>query len=172
MGEFCNSLLQYFIGVKNLKGYKNIIIFALCVVLTMVYIFGNSLKNREISNNTSKNITEQIKPIIDPADKLNKEVLNQKLRKTAHCIEFAVLGVFLGMLFNSIRKRFDKTDVFAPLMIALSTAVADEYIQTFNDRGSQVEDILIDMGGALSGIFLVFLFNLIFYSKAKKNKEY
>lgn len=142
-------------------------IFALCVILTMVYIFSNSLKSQEKSNDTSTKITEQIKPIIDPEDKIPTKELNHKLRKTAHCIEFGVLGIFLALLFDGIKKCFNKTDVFAPLMFALSTAVADEYIQTFNDRGSQVEDVLIDFGGAIAGLILVFIFSMVLYKRSK-----
>ncbi len=155
--------------MNELKRYKWIFIFALCVILTMAYIFSNSLKTQEKSNDTSKNITEQIKPIIDPEDKIPEEELNHKLRKTAHCIEFGVLGIFLALLFDSIKKCFNKTDIFAPLMLALSAAVADEYIQTFNDRGSQVEDVLIDLGGAAVGIFIVGL--ILFFIRIQKRKH-
>ncbi|MBQ4516711.1 MAG: VanZ family protein [Clostridia bacterium] len=150
-----------------LKKYSRIIIFALCVVLTLAYIFSNSLKSQEKSNDTSTKITEQIKPIIDPKNKIPTKELNHKLRKTAHCIEFGVLGIFLALLFDSIKKCFDKTDIFAPLMFALSAAVTDEYIQTFNDRGSQVEDILIDFSGAIFGLFLVFIFAMVLHKRSK-----
>ncbi len=153
--------------MNELRKYSRIIIFALCVILTMVYIFSNSLKSQEKSNDTSTKITEQIKPIIDPEDKIPHKELNHKVRKTAHCIEFGVLGIFLALLFDGIKKCFNKTDVFAPLMLALSTAVADEYIQTFNDRGSQVEDVLIDFGGAIVGLFLVFIFSMVLYKRSK-----
>jgi len=153
--------------LNELKKYSRIMIFALCVILTMVYIFSNSLKSQEKSNDTSTKITEQIKPIIDPEDKIPPKELNHKVRKTAHCIEFGILGIFLALLFDGIKKCFNKTDVFAPLMLALSTAVADEYIQTFNDRGSQVEDVLIDFGGATAGLFLVFIFSMVLYKRSK-----
>ncbi|MBR5156638.1 MAG: VanZ family protein [Clostridia bacterium] len=133
----------------------------------VAYIFSNSLKSQKKSNDTSTKITEQIKPIIDPKDKIPPKELNHKIRKTAHCIEFGILGIFLALLFDSIKKCFNKTDIFAPLLFALAVAVADEYIQTFNDRGSQVEDILIDFGGATAGLFLVFIFALLLRKKYK-----
>lgn len=140
------------------------------MVLTLAYIFSNSLTTREKSDATSKKITEQIKPIIDPEDKIPAKELNQRIRKTAHCIEFGVLGIFLALLFDNIKKCFSKTDVFAPLMLSLSAAVADEYIQTFNDRGSQVEDVLIDFGGAIAGMFLVFIFFMALRKRSKIQK--
>lgn len=151
------------------RATAGIVVFALLSAITVGYIFSNSLKSQEESNDKSTNITEQIKPILDPEDKIPKKEFNHRIRKTAHCIEFGTLGIFLALLFECIKKRFNKTDIFAPLMLSLSVAVGDEYIQTFNDRGSQIEDVLIDICGAVGGIIIVL--SIMFFVKKLKNKR-
>ena len=43
------------------------------------------------------------------------------------------------------------------LFFALLCAVADEFLQSFTGRTSSVRDVLIDFGGAVSGLLLSML---------------
>lgn len=54
------------------------------------------------------------------------------------------VGFARGALMYSIYNVFRRYPVFIALFILLSTAVIDEYIQSFTGRTSSVKDILID----------------------------
>lgn len=150
-----------------LKTYRWIIVFSLCIILTMGYIFHHSLQPSEVSNQTSGAVVEQVKPIVDPKNHVSEEEMNEWLRKLAHGLEFCVLGIFLALFSHQIQKQFHKTDLCFPLLVALATGVVDEFIQSFHDRTSAVKDVLIDFGGAVVGIALV-LFGLWLLRKRKE----
>lgn len=153
-----------------MKSSKAIIIFLICSILTTSYIFYNSFQPKAESKNTSETVTEIVKPIVDPQDKIPKEKMDKTVRKIAHGIEFGVLGIFLALLFKSIKLRFNRTDISSPLLVALIVAVTDEFIQTFTGRGSLVKDVLIDFGGAIIGIGIVML--ILYIIKRKGTVEF
>ena len=53
-----------------------------------------------------------------------------------------------------MRNNFGKYFVGFSLFGILSVAVVDEFIQSFSDRTSLVADILLDFGGAVTGLCL------------------
>lgn len=140
-----------------MKMYYKIIIYAVLVFCTIGYIFSNSIQPVDESKEKSENVTEIISPIVDPDNKIPEEELDKTVRKFAHGIEFSVLGIFLGLLTFEISKKRRQIMISFPLLVALCTAVADEFIQSLNDRGDLVKDILIDFGGALTGLLIVSL---------------
>ena len=146
-------------GRDKVKKYCKIVIYTLLVILTMSYIFSNSLQSSEISNGRSGKIVEFISSIIN--NKIPKETLNIIIRKLAHGTEFAILGVFLGLLTYEISKLRKQAIISFPLLISLCTAVTDEFIQSFNNRSESIKDILIDFGGAISGLLIISLVLLL-----------
>ncbi len=156
------GLCYYKKEVIELKQYAWITILILGILLNMACIFSQSLKSQEASNATSQTITEKIQPIVDPQNKIPPERFNHGLRKTAHVVEFAALGALLGLLFHQIGKLKKSRYISCPLLLTLLTAVADEWIQSFHDRGSQVVDILIDLGGGTLGIALIWIILILF----------
>ncbi|MDO4564000.1 MAG: VanZ family protein [Clostridia bacterium] len=152
-----------------------IVILALLTALTIAYIFSNSFADSEQSNEQSDSVVEIVRPIIDPDASLPDEELDVIVRKTAHIVEFAVLGVMTALLCLSIF-RFSWKDalknICIPLFIILTVGVCDEYIQSLNDRTSMVEDVLIDFGGGLIGLALTSsvyaIVRLIQTAKSKK----
>lgn len=82
------------------------------------------------------------------------------VRKAAHFCEFGLLGCELMLLLglgSGVRLQSLSNAAFA----ALLTAVTDETIQIFSERGSQVQDVVLDFSGALTGILFVSLLILI-----------
>ena len=74
------------------------------------------------------------------------------LRKLAHFMEFAILGVLLGL-----DCRYEgKSRWWASLALGLAVASADEYLQTFfSGRSGQLTDVLIDASGVLAALLFV-----------------
>lgn len=144
-----------------MKKYYKIIIYSILVILTMSYIFSNSFQSSEVSNGRSGTIVEFISSIIN--NKIPKETLNIIIRKLAHGTEFAILGIFLGLLTREISKKLGHVMISFPLLVSLCTAVADEFIQSFNNRSESINDILIDFGGAIYGLLFISL--ILFLTK-------
>ena len=140
-----------------LKSYRWSIIFALCVILTMGYIFGNSLQPQQDSAGASQSVTDQIKPLMDPDNRISEDVFHGYIRKVAHGAEFWVLGIFLSLFFYQIGTHTHQRYISLPLLLVLCTAVTDEWLQSFNDRSSELRDVLIDFAGGAVGIGVVLL---------------
>ncbi len=146
-----------------------IVIFALLSALCLGYIFYNSSQSGDVSNKKSGGIAKTIQKIIDPDKKIDEENFHEGVRKTAHFVEFSVLGVCLGGLFISIYYKYKKKYFSLPLLLSLLSAVTDEFIQTFTERTSKVTDVLVDFGGAATGLGTALLCLLaICFTRRKK----
>lgn len=162
-------------GAKKIKCINavnlRIIIFVCLSLLIFGYIIFNSTQGADASNEKSGNVSETVQSVVDPDKKINKDYFHEYTRKVAHGLEFAALGICIGGIFYNIYLKNGKKYVSMPLLIGLSTGVCDEFIQSFNkERSSEVRDILIDSGGVVFGLLLVFLTALLIY-KRKKKKE-
>lgn len=124
-------------------------------IAVLCFIYGNSMEDGETSGSRSEVIAQEIKPILDPEDRVSESAFHTFTRKMAHWTEFCALGVCLGGLACAIRRKRGHASVFMPLFFTLLAAVADEYLQSFTGRTSMVRDVLIDFGGALVGVLLI-----------------
>ena len=81
-------------------------------------------------------------------------ITHSVLRRAAHFIEFALLGVFsTGMFCNA--RHFT---LFKPMFFTLLSAVCDESVKIFaSGRTPQISDIWLDFLGAMTGILLMWL---------------
>jgi VanZ family protein len=137
-----------------------------------VFIFANSVKPSAKTNSESKQIVKALTPITKAETETAIDEINKIVRKSAHAIEFATLGVFLALLADGMRKITKRRHICFPLFITLLVAVTDEFIQKYFGRTSKVSDVLIDFGGAVMGIFVVFMIcEIIAISKNKKSAD-
>ena len=80
----------------------------------------------------------------------NIELINFFVRKTAHFLEYFILGIFC---YNVIRNRNYK--LFTAVIISFLYACSDEVHQMFSvGRSCKFLDIIIDSCGAVFGIYL------------------
>lgn len=143
-----------------IRNFKAVFWFALLILLTIGYIWGNSLKSVEQSAAQSAQVAEVIQPVVDPQQKIDEKNFHDFVRKLAHVTEFFVLGVFTAGFAISLGVVYKKQFVSLPLLMVLLVAVGDEYIQHFSKRGSLVTDVVLDFAGALAGLgagWLLFL---------------
>ena len=161
-------------------------IFAAFVVITLLFIWVNSIFPAELSSKESGWVQRLLRPALDflysgrieasldalaprlPAP-LDRAVLGVKaalegllahgptyvVRKAAHFSEYALLGIFMALLFASLngRRRF-----FLPEGACLVAALIDEGIQLFSEgRGSSLRDVCIDFSGATLGVLVALL---------------
>lgn len=148
---------------------RKVIAFALLALLMICFIWGNSLKTVEQSADQSAPVAESLRPVLDPQEKIEKPVFHDFVRKLAHVVEFFALGVFVTGFAVSLVAYLKKTLVSMPILLVLSVAVIDEYIQHFTKRGSLVTDVVLDFAGALAGLGCAWLlFWLWRYIKMRK----
>lgn len=138
-------------------------------MLTVLFIFSRSLSEIEQSEKESIKVHEIVEPMLKTVVG-EGNVTNHLVRKLAHVTEFMVLGVELSALSLLIGKH----SVGYTVLAAVFTALCDETIQIFSKRGSQVQDVWLDISGASLGAILVLLafyfYKLIIYVR-KKNKH-
>ena len=125
----------------------------LLLIATVCFIWSNSMVSREGSASLSRRITAWLNGIGIP-------VTHYFVRKAAHFCEFGLLGCEL-MLLLGLGSGVSLQSLSNAAFAALLTAVTDETIQIFSGRGSQVQDVVLDFSGALTGILFVSLLILI-----------
>lgn len=136
------------------------------VVITSV-IFLKSLENISTSHSYSDALAEVLSSEND--DYVEKGRLEVFVRKSAHVIEYAGLGIAVMCLTLNIYKTFKKLFIGVAAFYVLTIAVADEHIQSFSDRTSSTDDIILDFGGALLGFAVTF--GVYWLIKFVKNKR-
>jgi len=149
---------------KPMRYKKQIAMWAmLCLtLLVVVFIFSNSAKDAPSSSQQSDKVVEIVRPpaeVILPIIDVEPSVSNivSIVRKSAHILEFALLGC---MAFWTTLLWTKKTRVRAVLPIGCSvvTALLDETIQLGSPgRAWQMEDILADCTGVLFGVLFALL---------------
>ena len=151
---------------KDKKLNIRIAFFVLLSVLIVMYIFSNSLQSARASSVKSSNVAKVIKSIVDPKDKIDKDVFHKAIRKVAHATEFMALGISLGGIFYNIYLKNREKYISMPVLLGMSAGLCDEFIQSFQKkRSAEVGDVLIDFSGVIIGflivILVVFLINII-----------
>ena len=149
-------------------------------VFWVLFIFINSMQPGRASGQMSSSATETINRILHTLFP-SLEVSNIFVRKMAHFLEFAILGLFFcfsicsSFIFSSRGARSLKRISLVLLAFPCSVAVAavDETIQLFVEGrvGSPV-DVMIDSSGAALATLMFFLV-LLFLNRirAKKNNN-
>lgn len=133
------------------------IILSVLLILVLAFIWGHSMFSAVDSAEESRRVGQWITPFLEqfvgPGN-----VTDHLVRKLAHFCEYGVLGMILGalaLLWKIPSAFFRGSYAF---LLALATAVVDESIQLVADgRGAQVQDILLDAAGSLTGLLAVWL---------------
>jgi len=127
-----------------MKNRINIIL----VILWMAFIFTMSSFNSTDSSNQSNFLMNIITSFLNIK---NLDMLSFIIRKFAHFIEYLILGI---LVYNLIKNYNKKT--YIAIMICILYAISDEFHQMFvPGRSCQIIDIIIDIIGVISGIYLL-----------------
>ena len=119
----------------------------LAVVLVALIFFNSSLPATDSGklSGFAAQIVLQLSQMLDISLKGNVE---HTIRKLAHFLEFACLGLLWCKVFASFHVS-NRTSTGYILLICLLVAVVDEYIQLFSPgRDGKVMDVLLDFSGA------------------------
>ena len=140
----------------------------------MLFIWSNSFDGAAKSTEKSDRVIEKVEPIINPNQTMSHDSVSFIVRKSAHFLEFALLGFLCESFYLSFcgysPSRVRIFMLFVPLY-TFAVALADEMIQSFNDRTNSFTDVLIDFSGSVFGIVLSFVLALIISAVVKKVGE-
>ena len=125
------------------------------IICTLCFTFYQSLLPPEQSSEVSEGVSDAIEPII-PSDTPTGSYVHTNLRKIAHFVEFAALGLevalyvifFLPAFSSSPRSKFKY--IVHSYAAAPIVALLDETIQVFTDRGPAITDVWLDTAGFFS----------------------
>ena len=140
------------------------------IILTLAFIWGNSLLSSEQSSGESAWVLQLVTPFLELfAGKGN--VTEHLVRKLAHFTEFALLG--LELLFWFSQKLGKKKEALLLAMAhGLFAALTDETIQLFSGRGSQVQDVWLDFAGVTAGALTALLLTLLIRKKQTAEPDF
>ena len=125
-----------------------LVLIGLSILLTLGFIFSNSVKSQASSAAQSSSFQAVIEEII-PKDTDFGAFVFGNLRKIAHFTEYGLLGIE-AVAFTVVltrRRALMYKRLGLSLIFALLTAFIDETIQIFSKRGPSVSDMWIDIGG-------------------------
>ena len=135
---------------------KRNIIHAVILILLMInlaFIFIQSALPPEESAETSDKVGDIVEEIIPPETKPGA-FIQINLRKIAHFVEFACLGLLSSIYVIFLGWRKDRA-LFS-LALAPLVALLDETLQIFSGRGSSVKDVWIDSAGFFTAAILFY----------------
>ena len=139
--------------MKNRK--THLFLLGLLILLTLGFIWGNSLKSIPESQEISLSYLDRLSPFLDTVFGPGR-ITDHILRKTAHFCEFTLLGAELRLLFLLLGQQ-GLQGLMNALFAGLAAGVADETIQIFSLRGSRVADVVLDFSGAVFGALVMAL---------------
>lgn len=119
------------------------------VLAALTFIFSNSLRTADASENQSGFVTALVNGILTA---LGLPALTEHvIRKLAHFTEFALLGFLLNNCVRTYTPHWVRS-LPLPLLLGLLAAHLDETLQLFSEgRSSSVVDVWIDFGGVCTG---------------------
>ena len=133
-------------------------IYLFCSVLTILWIWGNSLQDAPHSSTESQWVLDWVRSsfsMVPGMDRLSMYAI----RKAAHLTEYMALGFFLSLVSMIIWK---KNKISWITFLGALIAIMDECIQLFSPgRSSQVSDVMIDTVGVFLGTLLVWVWRKI-----------
>ena len=155
----------------------------------ILFIFYQGTRTGEVSMDKSNEIVGQILNVVEKPEKLVqdessnaelaedkegetitkedtqalqkvKDTLSYSIRKGAHLFEYLVLAMLIygGFKLYSISSM---NQIIYTLSIVLFCAVLDEFFQSFVQRTSSVQDVLLDLGGGVVGLMMIIGISLL-----------
>lgn len=125
------------------------------ILVTIVFIWCNSLQSVPESDARSLGVLARIKPFLGMLVGQDN-VTDNLVRKLAHFVEYGALGCVLALLLALLKRRRWQSVVNCAFAV-LTVALTDETIQIFTGRGSQVQDVWLDFVGSCMGMLFVLI---------------
>ena len=141
------------------------VLLPLLCLATIAFIFSNSLQTASVSSTQSSAVVEivqDVAEIVAPQSQIARgnptalELLHTFIRKSAHFLEFALLGALYCWTYFSYTENSKK--LYIPAVTVFPVPFMDEAIQLFVEgRGASITDVGIDMCGVIFGVLFAFV---------------
>ncbi|WP_448379351.1 VanZ family protein [Fervidobacterium sp.] len=167
-------------GSKNVRKATLIVLFAgvLFWVATIFYFSTRPPEESQQQSNFAYRVIKKIDNVLDFSNTQIFKRVERKLkliwfgteyvpaemviRKTAHFGLYFVFGFLVALTF-SWWKRDIIISVITGFTVPSTYAIFDEYNQIFYQRGSSLNDVVIDSSGALVGVIVFLLLIAVFW---------
>ena len=162
---------------KSKKTFR--IIMTVIILLTVAIIWGHSFMTPEMSTEESSFVKEIVEAVVQSVSNNEAFTIPEVvIRKSAHFIEYAILGLEL-VIFITINKSLPDDDKKIGLIkrilsiyptafiLSLFIGAVDETIQYFTGRYSSIWDVLLDLSGASFSIGIFLLIRSLIRKKRK-----
>ena len=143
---------------------KRALIITVLFAAVLIFIWGNSMLDRESSTALSRAVSRILRPVLEFFTGSADDII---LRKLAHFAEFGGLGCVLAIIML-LRGRLGIGVAANYLFCGLLAALIDETVQLYTGRGSQVQDIWLDFAGVLAGFGAALLIGILVKRRRKK----
>lgn len=145
------------------------LIFGGLAALVAAFAFYNSAQPGVASDEVSLGVADSINGLLTRLGLGG--VTNHMVRKTAHFLEYTLLGLLLALFLHSVVKSHYR-HVYIPLLTGLVVACADETIQRFvPGRSGRIGDVLLDFGGVVAGTALGLLVGFLIERSLRKRGD-
>ena len=149
------------------------VIFLVLMLIWMGVIFIFSQQEADDSTRESHSVGMVVGHVVEPNFESWTETeqfqyadrIEHPVRKTAHFIEYTILGVLItGFWYGKDRRSW--SNVLIPYITGTLYAASDETHQLFiTGRSGQVSDVVLDSFGVLSGVLIMVLIMHLIYTK-------
>jgi len=146
---------------------SGLILYGILSLVVLCVIYGQSMLPPKESGEFSGFVVTFLKPLLDPFSLWEADVFHLFIRKLGHFTEYAFFSFFFGKFSSIVGKQKKKQYISLPLLVMLSVAVSDEFLQSFTGRGSSVADIVLDFAGGVFGLLFVSFFGYLSYKRSK-----
>lgn len=144
-------------------------ILTVLLVLTVLFIWSNSLRGSEASSAQSGRVQKLVQSVLDGIG-IPLTPTAQFVRKAAHFTEYFVLGVQLA-LYGCVISGLTRRRVWDMCCAIGFVAFLDETIQIFTRRGPAIADVWLDMAGGTVGLLLCFALYFLAVSFRRKKRR-
>lgn len=151
-------------------------LYALLSLALMGIIFWFSSQPATRSQVLSDGLLYNILRVLGLEDSAAMELYGKLIRKIAHFIEYAALGLSSGLFFMEYFRETvlpRNRGAFWAAGVCGLYALSDEIHQSFvPGRSMQLSDVLLDCFGAVTAIFLLFTLKNYIYSHREERKNF
>ncbi len=146
----------------------------LLVAVMLVFIWGHSLMPGDLSSLESEWFLTLVYPVVEFLQRVLAHFgyvykMTFLVRKMAHFLEYALLGVLMYWLFV---KPDGRSRYMMPAVLCLAAACVDEGIQLFAiERGPALKDVALDFAGACTGILAMSFVVVVLYTLTRRRRR-
>lgn len=145
------------------------VILIVLIVLTLIFIWSNSLLGRESSSQKSGEVRATIQQLLNTIA-IPVQLTDHLVRKMAHFVEYFLLGAEMA-LYSVCCRTLMRRDIGNMLTGLFGAAFLDETLQIFSGRGPAIADVWLDAAGGVTAMLLVFALYFLITACRRRGKK-